>query len=54
MGSGPRAFTDDEERDIPNHIRTHYLMKHFPLTMSDMRALILKWQAMHLPNNRRD
>jgi hypothetical protein len=37
-----RMFTDQEEKEITDHIRSHYMNKHLPLTMSNMHALILK------------
>jgi hypothetical protein len=43
-----RMFTDQEEKEITYHIRSHYLSKHLPLTMSNMRALILKRYQAHL------
>jgi transposase-like protein len=36
-----RMFTDQQEKEITDHIRSRYLSKHLPLTMSNMRALIL-------------
>jgi hypothetical protein len=47
-------FTDQEEKEIADHIRSHYLSKHLPLTMSNMRALILKWYQAHLQHALRD
>jgi transposase len=37
-----RMFTDQEEKEITDHIWSHYMNKHLPLTMSNMHALILK------------
>jgi AcrR family transcriptional regulator len=49
-----RVFTDQEEKEITDHIRSHYLSKHLPLTMSNMRALILKWYQTYLQHAPRD
>jgi hypothetical protein len=49
-----RIFTDHEAPEITDHIRSHYLSKHLLLTMSNKRALILKWYQAHLQHAPRD
>jgi hypothetical protein len=44
-----RVYTDQEEKEIIDHIRSHYFSKHLPLTTSNMRTLILKRYQAHLP-----
>jgi hypothetical protein len=49
-----RMFINQEEKEIADRIRSHYLSKHLPLMISNMRALILKWYQAHLQHAPRD
>jgi hypothetical protein len=51
---GRRMFIDQDEKEIADHIPSYYLGKHLPLTMSNIRALILKWYQAHLQHALRD
>jgi hypothetical protein len=49
-----RMFTDQEEKEVTDYIRSHYLSKYLPLAMSNMCTLILKWYQTHLQHAPRD